>query len=78
MTPNVSLTVSLPLEWIQEIKRMMTVYSIHGLYLTCRQRSCWYLHKIQILDITQCTVFLSNPLQNNKNPYLLGGLASCS
>jgi hypothetical protein len=24
-------------EWFQEIKRMMTVHSMHGLFLTCTQ-----------------------------------------
>jgi hypothetical protein len=25
-------------EWIQEIKRMMMMYSTHGLFLTCTQK----------------------------------------
>jgi hypothetical protein len=33
----VGLIVSLPREWFQEIKHMMTVYSTHGLFLTCTQ-----------------------------------------
>jgi hypothetical protein len=36
--------VSLPREWFQEIKRMITVHSTHGLFLTCTQGSCLYLH----------------------------------
>ncbi len=31
-TKTVESSVSLPREWIQEIKRMMTVYSTHGLF----------------------------------------------
>jgi hypothetical protein len=30
-----TIPVSLPREWIQEIKRMIMVYSTHGLFLTC-------------------------------------------
>jgi hypothetical protein len=40
-------TVLLPREWFQEIKRMMMVHSMHGLFLTCTQESNLYLHKIQ-------------------------------
>ncbi len=42
--------VSLPRIWVQEIKRMMTVYSMHCLFLTCTQKSHLYLHITQILN----------------------------
>ncbi len=74
--------VSLPREWFQEIKRMMTVHSTHGLFLTCTQESCLYI-------FTQCTIsrYLHNvctsnhyrtPCKSNKEPNLLGGQVSCS
>ncbi len=41
----------LPQEWIQEIKHMMPMYSTHGLFLTCTQKSRLYLHHIQVFNI---------------------------
>jgi hypothetical protein len=42
-TGTLSLSVSLPREWIHEIKCMTTVYFRHGLFLTCTQKSNLYL-----------------------------------
>jgi hypothetical protein len=44
-------TVSLPREWIQESKCMITVNSTHGLFLTCTQKSHLYLHSIKVFNI---------------------------
>jgi hypothetical protein len=44
-------SVSLPLEWIKEIKRLMTVNSKQVSFLTCTQKFHLYLHSIQILNI---------------------------
>jgi hypothetical protein len=41
------LYVLLPREWFQEIERMMTVHSMHGLFLTCIQESHLYLYNVQ-------------------------------
>ncbi len=51
--PAQYVCLSLPREWFQEIKRMMTVHSTHGLFLTCTQESHLYLHNEQL--ITQCS-----------------------
>jgi hypothetical protein len=45
------ITVSLPREWFQEIKHMMTMHSTHGLFLTCTQESHLYSHTGQLIDI---------------------------
>jgi hypothetical protein len=74
------VSVSLPREWFKEIKRMMTVHSTHGLFLTCTQEFHLYLHNIVLINIysTQCTCSIIEPLaKNNKEPQL-GGPVSCS
>ncbi len=74
-------TVSLPREWIQEIKRMMTVYSTHGLFLTCTQRFCLYLHNIQIFNIhTIYKQLYQTPYKKKQErtlTYLEGQLLAC-
>ncbi len=40
------ISVSLPREWFQEIKRIMMMHSTHGLFLTCTQESRLSLHNV--------------------------------
>jgi hypothetical protein len=42
------ISVSLPREWIQGINHMMAMYFTHGLFLTCTQKSCLYLHDMHL------------------------------
>ncbi len=53
----------------------MTVNSTHGFFLTHTQRSCLNLNIIYILNVLAMYNNLLNPLQSNKDSYLLGGLA---
>jgi hypothetical protein len=71
--------VSLPREWIQEIKCMMTVYSTHGLFLTCTQSLVCIYATYRYLIFTQYTsnLFIEPLAKTLRNPYLLGGPASC-
>ncbi len=76
---RVVLIVSLPREWIQEIKHMMMMYSTHGLFSTCTQKisfvftrqTSWYLHNIQAIS-------LKTPMHQHSNPALLSWRASFS
>jgi hypothetical protein len=73
------VSVSLPREWFQEIKHMMTVNSTHGLFLTCTQESHLYLHNIQLTNIyTMCMQLLLNPLTKviRTPSYLVGQFLS--
>ncbi len=74
------VTVLLPREWFQEIKRIITVNSTHGLFLTCTQESHSYLRNVQLIDAhTMYRQLLIKPLARKiKNPDLLGGPVSCS
>jgi hypothetical protein len=77
-----NLSVSLPQEWIQEIKRMMMMYSTHGLFLTCTQKSHLYLLDIQILNLNIHTIykqsfFIKPRAKIIMNLHFLGGPASC-
>jgi hypothetical protein len=64
-TDNI-FTVSLLREWIQEIKHMMMMKSMHGLFLTCTQRSCLYLHITYVSDReVGCCL---EPMGNGVNP----------
>jgi hypothetical protein len=53
-----SVTVSLPQEWIQGIKRMMTMYFTHGLFLICTLKLIFvitwhallYLQNVQVIS----------------------------
>ncbi len=54
---NFTVHVSLPRKWIQEIKRMTMVYFMHGLFLTCTQKSHIY-SQVTELDIYKYTTIL--------------------
>ncbi len=61
---DLGLDVSLPREWFEEIKSMMTVHSTHGLFFNYTQESPLYLHIVQLVNIhTMYKQSLSNPLQ---------------
>ncbi len=75
-----AFTVSLPRERFQEIKPMMVMHSMHGLFLTCTQKSCLYLHNVHSVNVyTMYRQSLIEPLAEiMKIPYLRGGPVSCS
>jgi hypothetical protein len=75
------IIVSLPWEWIQEIKCMMTVYSTNCLFISCTQKSHLYLHSTQIFNIhIVYKQFYCTPCKNNKKTptYLEGQLLARS
>jgi hypothetical protein len=65
--------VSLPLVWMQEIKRMMVVYFAHGLFLTCTQKTVLYLQVMHhnIDEMYNNFQRESNPLHQQSNLTLL-------
>jgi hypothetical protein len=54
------MLVSLPRGRIQKIKRMTHVNFMHGLFLTCTQKS-HYISRLFIAVFTRCTAFPTNP-----------------
>jgi hypothetical protein len=69
-----NLVVSLPRGCFQEIECMMVMNFMHGLFLTCTQRSCLYLHDTQLINIYTTYNIVKNTLYTyKKSPSYLEG-----